>query len=92
MVQRPQMAVDAVKKFQPLVQASVEADRLRIAMDCCILTPNVKKNGYGNVDMARLQRSINQAAAAYKLKNVPKAEDMFDASFLPPQAERFIHK
>ncbi|MDE0795928.1 MAG: ABC transporter substrate-binding protein [Alphaproteobacteria bacterium] len=92
MVQRPQMAVDAVKKFQPLVQASVEADRLRIAMDCCILTPNVKKNGYGNVDMARLQRSINQAAAAYKLKNVPKAADMFDASFLPPQAERFIHK
>ena len=42
--------------------------------------------------MARLQRSINQAAAAYKLTNVPKAKDMFDGSFLPPQAERFIHK
>lgn len=41
--------------------------------------------------MARLQRSINQAAA-YKLTNVPKAKDMFDGSFLPPQAERFIHK
>jgi NitT/TauT family transport system substrate-binding protein len=92
MVMRPKMALSAVKKFQPLVQTSVEADRLRIALDCCILTPNVKKNGYGDVDMGRLQRSINQAAAAYKLKNIPKAADMFDPSFLPPKAERFIHK
>lgn len=92
MVLRPEMALAAAKKFEPLVQNSVEADRLRIALDCCILTPNVKKNGYGGVDMARLQRSINQAAAAYKLKNIPKAEDMFDDSYLPPKAERFIHK
>lgn len=92
MVLRPKMALDAVKKFQPLVQTAVEADRLRIALDCCILTPNVKKNGYGSVDMKRLQRSINQAAAAYKLTNIPKAEDMFDPSFLPPKADRFIHK
>jgi NitT/TauT family transport system substrate-binding protein len=92
MVLRPEMAIAAVKKFQPLVQNAIEADRLRIALDCCILTPNVKKNGYGSVDMGRLQRSINQAAAAYKLKNIPKAADMFDASFLPPKADRFIHK
>ena len=92
MVLRPEMAIAAVKKFQPLVQNAIEADRLRIALDCCILTPNVKKNGYGSVDMARLQRSINQAAAAYKLKNIPKAADMFDASFLPAKADRFIHK
>jgi len=92
MVLRPKMALAAVKKFQPLVQNAVEADRLRIALDCCILTPNVKKNGYGSVDMGRLQRSINQAASAYGLKTIPKAEDMFDPSFLPPKAQRFIHK
>ena len=92
MVLRPEMAMAAAKKFEPLVQNSVEADRLRIAMECCILTPNVKKDGYGDVDMARLQRSINQAAAAYGLKNIPKAEDMFDPSYLPPKAERFIDR
>jgi len=91
-VLRPQMAVDAAKKFQPLINAKVEADRLRLGIQCCILTPEVKKNGYGDVNMARLQRSIEQAALAYGLKDIPKAEDMFDRSYLPPKAERFIHK
>jgi NitT/TauT family transport system substrate-binding protein len=91
-VLRPQMAVDAVKKYQPLANAAVEADRLRLGVKCCIATPWVKKNGYGDVDMKRLQRSIQQAALAYGLKNPPKAEDMFDRSYLPPQAKRYIHK
>jgi NitT/TauT family transport system substrate-binding protein len=91
-VMNPQMAIDAVKKFQPLVKTDVEADRLRLGVSCCILTPNVRKDGYGDVDMARLQRSIEQAASAYGLKNAPSAEDMFDRSYLPPKAERFIHK
>jgi NitT/TauT family transport system substrate-binding protein len=91
-VLNPKMAVDAVKKFQPLANTSVEADRLRLGVECCILTPWVKKNGYGDVDMARLQRSIEQAALAYGLKNPPSAESMFDRSYLPPQSQRYIHK
>jgi NitT/TauT family transport system substrate-binding protein len=91
-VMRPKLALSAVKKFQPLVENAVEADRLRLGVECCILTPYVKKHGYGDVDMARLQRSIVQAAQAYGLKNIPKAEDMFDRSYLPPKSERFIHK
>ena len=42
--------------------------------------------------MGRLQRSINQAALAYGLKRIPKATDMFEKGYLPPKAERFIHK
>jgi NitT/TauT family transport system substrate-binding protein len=91
-VLHPKLAIDAVKKFQPLVDDAVEADRLRLGVSCCILTPWVRKNGYGDVDMARLQRSIGQAADAYGLKKAPKAEDMFDRSYLPPQAQRYIHK
>ena len=89
---RPQMAIAATKKFEPLIDEAVEADRLRLGTKCCILTPEIKKNGYGGVDMARLQRSIEQAALSYGLKNVPTAKDMFDSSYLPPKAERFIHK
>jgi NitT/TauT family transport system substrate-binding protein len=91
-VLRPKLAISAVKKFQPLVKDAVEADRLRLGVSCCILTPNVKKHGYGDVNMKRLQRSIEQAALAYKLKKIPKAEDMFDRSYLPPKSKRFIHK
>jgi len=91
-VLKPKLAIAAVKKFQPLVDGAVEADRLRLGVSCCILTPWVKKNGYGDVDMARLNRSIGQAADAYGLKLVPTAEEMFDRSYLPPQSQRYIHK
>ena len=92
MVQKPQLALDSAKKFSPLLVESVEADRLRLGIACCVLTPNVKKNGYGGIDMARLQRSIDQAADAYGIKEPPKASDMWLDGFLPPQSERFIHK
>ncbi|MCY4548767.1 MAG: ABC transporter substrate-binding protein [Defluviicoccus sp.] len=92
MVQKPQLALDSAKKFEPLLNEAVEADRLRLGIKCCVLTPNVQKNGYGGIDMARLQRSIDQAADAYGIANPPKAADMWLDGFLPPQSERFIHK
>ena len=85
-------AVAAAKKFEPLIDEAIERDRLRLAVNCCILTPNVKKDGYGGVDMGRLERSIAQAALSFGLKSQPKASDMFNASFLPPASERMIHK
>jgi len=92
MVLNPKAAVASAKKFEPLIDSKVETDRLALTLRCCILSPEVIKNGYGDVDMGRLQRSINQAALAYGLKRIPKATDMFDKGYLPPKAERFIHK
>ncbi len=92
MVLNPAAAVASAKRFEPLLNEKVEADRLDLTLRCCLLTPEVKKNGYGGVDMTRLQRSIDQAALAYGLKRVPKATDMFEQGYLPPRAERFIHK
>ena len=92
MVRNPAAAVASAKKFEPLLNENVEADRLDLTLRCCLLTPEVKKNGYGGIDMARLQRSIDQAALAYGLETAPKAADMFQEGYLPPKAERFIHK
>jgi NitT/TauT family transport system substrate-binding protein len=91
-VLRPNMAIAATKKFEPLIDEAIERDRLRLGIKCCILTPNVKKNGYGGVDMDRLGRSIEQAALAFDLKRKPTASDMFTARFLPPKEQRMIHK
>ena len=57
-----------------------------------MLTPNVKKDGFGGVDMARLQRSIDQVALARELTRKPTPADMFDASFLPPKDQRYIDR
>jgi NitT/TauT family transport system substrate-binding protein len=53
-----------------------------------IVTPEVKAKGYGGIDGERFARAIDQLALAYKFKEKPKLDDVFDASFLPPEAER----
>jgi len=92
MVLHPEKAVAATKKFEPLIDEDIERDRLRLAVECCILTPNVKKAGYGGVDMTRLDRSIAQAALAYGLERKPTAAEMFNPAFLPAQGERIIDR
>jgi NitT/TauT family transport system substrate-binding protein len=86
----PKMAVAVVKKRDPLTEESVELERLDLAIKTNIVTPWVKSNGMGDVDMARLQRSIDQVAQAVGLTKPPKAEELFVNAFLPPKAERMI--
>jgi NitT/TauT family transport system substrate-binding protein len=52
------------------------------------VTPWVKANGFGDVDMTRLAKSIDQIALTYDVKNRPKAEDIFTSQYLPPAADR----
>ena len=56
-----------------------------------IVTPEVKANGFGAVDSARFERAIDQIALTYKFKAKPKADDIFDASYLPPAAARKVN-
>jgi NitT/TauT family transport system substrate-binding protein len=88
-VANPAEAIGAVLKRNEVAKRDVELDRLQIALRDNIVTPEVKANGLGGVDAERLERSIEQIAVTYKFKNdKPKGADVFDASFLPPAAER----
>ena len=53
-----------------------------------IRTIEVKENGYGAIDPARLERGIDQIGMTFKFKSKPAPADVFDSSFLPPAAER----
>ncbi len=76
-------------KRNDVAKKPVELERLRMALKDNIVTTEVKSNGYGAVDNDRLTKSIDQIALTYEFKNKkPKAADAFDASFLPPAADR----
>jgi len=90
MVRDPEAAVQAALKFEPLLNADIERDRLKLALECCILTPNVKANGYGAIDVARLKLAIDEITEGYGLPRKPTAEEMYNASFLPPQQDRML--
>jgi NitT/TauT family transport system substrate-binding protein len=68
---------------------NLELERLKLVIRENILTPEVKANGYGGIDEARFSAAVDQLALAYKFKaGKPKPDEIFDASFLPPEAER----
>jgi NitT/TauT family transport system substrate-binding protein len=90
MVRDPEMAVQMTLKYEPLLDANIERDRLKLAMECCIVTPNVLKDGFGDVDKARLQRGIEIVAQGYKLPTIPKADEVFNSSYLPAAKDRMV--
>src|SRR6266850_4427982 len=88
-VKNPGSSVDSVLKRNDVAKKDVELERLQIALKDNILTPEVKKNGYGGVDMDRLDKSVDQIALTYQFKNnKPRGAEVFDTSFLPDAAAR----
>jgi NitT/TauT family transport system substrate-binding protein len=87
-VNDPASAVDAVIKRNDVAKKDVELERLRMALHDNIITPEVKADGYGGIDLERLDKSIDQIALTYAFKSKPKGTDIFDGSFLPPVDDR----
>ena len=81
-------AVDSIAKRDDAAKPQVELDRLRMAINDNIVTSEVRANGLGGVEASRLDESIDQIGLVYSFKTKPKAEDIFDASFLPPADKR----
>lgn len=89
-VANPQEGVDAVLKRNETLNPEIELERLTMANAMNIRTPYVVENGFGGVDMARLAASIDTLKISMGLKGAVKADQVFDASFLPEKAERML--
>jgi NitT/TauT family transport system substrate-binding protein len=87
-IRNPAQAVDSVLKRNDVAKKDVELERLRMAIRDNILTAQVKANGFGDVDLGRLDKAIDQIGMTHEFKSKPKAADVFDSSFLPAAADR----
>ncbi len=90
-VKDPTSAVDSVIRRNDVAKKDVELERLQMALKDNILTPEVKAIGFGNIVPARLDAAIDQIALTFNFKAKPKAGDIFDPSFLPPDADRLMN-
>jgi NitT/TauT family transport system substrate-binding protein len=84
----PASALEYVLERTDSGRKNLELDRLKTVIRENIVTPEVKANGYGGVDSERFARGIDQLAQSYTFKQKPKLNEIFDASFLPPESER----
>ena len=86
----PAAAVKHVLNHNDVAREEVELERLQMALAQNIITDEVRANGFGGVDMERLERSIDQIADTYEFTNRPMASDVFDPQYLPPEADRMV--
>ncbi len=86
----PEAGVAAVMARNEVLKKEIEVERLQMANTLNIKTPYVVENGFGGVDMAKLAKSIDFLKISFKLKGNVAAEQVFDASFLPPKEERML--
>ncbi len=87
----PSSAIELVLRREELAKKDVELERLRLVIRDNVLTPEVRANGYGAIDQARMEQAIAQIALGFTFKSRPTVEAVFDPSFLPPAAERRTH-
>jgi NitT/TauT family transport system substrate-binding protein len=90
-IKNPSAAVDSLLKRDDLGKREVELERLRMAIRDNIVTPEVRANGLGAIDGARLTEAINQIALTYAFRAKPKTGDIFDPAFLPAAADRKLN-
>lgn len=87
-IANPDAGVDAVMKREPLLNRDVEKQKLLATMRNDMSHPEIAKLGLGDVDQTRLKRGISTIVDAGKLQRTPTPAEVFDASFLPPRADR----
>jgi NitT/TauT family transport system substrate-binding protein len=90
-IKEPGRAADEVVSRMDDGSRDLELERLRTVIHDNILTGEVKRNGIGGIDPARLERSIDQIAEDFKFQKRPSAADIFDDAYLPPLNGRLIN-
>jgi NitT/TauT family transport system substrate-binding protein len=83
----PQAAIDAVAKREPLIKKKIELERLQATLQDEMNSPEIAKIGLGNVDMARLKKSVKILVDAENLPRTPKVSEFYTAKFMPPASE-----
>ena len=83
-------AIATLKQQDPLVDTRIETQRLEIILNQEIGVAATRRDGVGNIDIARYQKSIEALAKPLGFKSVPSAASLVNTSFLPPLAERRV--
>ncbi len=87
-IKDPRGSIAYVSKREPLIQAGIEYDRLIATMQDEMNHSEIASKGIGDIDEARMKKSIDILVEASKLPRTPAVSEIFNGSFLPPIAER----
>ena len=84
----PDAGMDSMMKREPLLNRKVETERLIYTLKNEMNDPEIGTIGVGDLDDARLKRSIAALVENGGLPRAPSVDEVFDRSFLPPRLDR----
>jgi NitT/TauT family transport system substrate-binding protein len=82
-MENPEAAIAAVKARDGLVNVPLETRRLKLAIDSVVASPDARREGFGQVNPARLALMASQVSDAYKTKSRVDANAVWTSAFLP---------
>jgi len=87
-IKDPKGSIAALKNRDPLIDATLELDRLNVILRDFVQTDWVRQNGMGGVDPVRLKKNIELVTNGLGLPRELPPDQVFDGGFMPPQSDR----
>lgn len=89
-IANPDEGIAAAKRRDGLINEGLERERLLLAFNTHVLTPDSRAFGLGSARRERVERNIRAVAKAFGLPTTLSVEQIWTERFLPPIAERRI--
>ncbi|MDZ7893194.1 MAG: ABC transporter substrate-binding protein [Rhodoferax sp.] len=86
-IANPAAAIADVKARDGIINADLEARRLKLAIDTVINSANARAEGFGQVNGPRLSLMASQVSDAFNTKTRINPDVVWNASYLPSKAE-----
>ena len=86
-IAHPEAAIASMKAKDGLVNVPQEVKRLKLTIETAIDSEGARKEGFGQLNPARLQLMAEQVAKAYATKRPIPVQAVWNGSFLPSAAE-----
>lgn len=82
-IANPEVAIESVKARDGIINPVLETRRLKLAIETVVNTPDARKEGFGQIDPARLALMAEQVSKAYATKAPVDPSVIWNGSFLP---------
>jgi NitT/TauT family transport system substrate-binding protein len=87
-IENPDAAVATLTSRDKTSDLPLERERLLLMLKRLVLTDHIRQAGLSTVTPEHMNATIKTISDAYGIKTPLRADQVFDARFLPPQSER----
>ncbi len=83
----PAVAIETVKARDGIINVALETRRLQLAIDSVVASPDARKEGFGQINPARMSLMASQVSDAYATKTRVNPNSVWNGNLLPTAAE-----